>query len=756
MTVSQLQCAPTSVTSGGTSTCTVTLSATSTASVSVAITDNSTALGVPASVTVAAGATAASFTATAGSVSANQTATVTATLNESSKTASVTVQPAVISLSAAYPFEEGSGTTVTDVSGNAATGQIQKATWTTGKNGRALSYDGSSSYVDLGRPPSLLSTGSMTWSAWVKTSGNPADDGQIIALSDDSSGWQLKITPDTGKRTFGVAVSGSPGNLTQRYSRTVYSLNTWYFVAGVYDASARTLDIYVNGVADSGTLQGIVPASRYVPALNAMIGKRPGGYYFKGVIDDVRVYSRALTAAEIQSDMNTAVNPMLPKALVSTLLQAGHATSPVVASPSASDGEHMGSAVTEEAVSLLWCLPRTAKAGSEVTCELRFSPNGRGSQVQLASTSGDVKLPQLVTTRARQSSLTFKASIEPAARAQSIAISAALNGSSAQDTIQVAPSLAPVLTVPATQIAKSGSKLSFAIDAVDPMELPLSVAATHVPAGALFDPATGNFEWTPNAQQLGKFDVTFTASNSLRQAASAHVSIEVDSGAPVLDTSDGLACSPGAMGTLNGRWLADSTLSNPAGATLEMGGTKVQVNGDYVPVLSVSPLQVKFVCPALAAGVQLRAVVENGSRATEPLVATMQEASPEIFSTQGSAHNQGVVSHPDTSDLVTERTFRVAGYPAQVGDEILIWGSGFGAQAEASDGMVSAKLGGFDAEVKSVSPVPGFAGVYAVRVRVPAATAPGDTIPVQLHVIGADGRLFSSNTVTIPVEAASR
>ena len=36
----------------------------------------------------------------------------------------------------------------------------------------------------------------------------PSDDGQIVALSNDTQGWQFKTTPDTGKRTFGIAVSG--------------------------------------------------------------------------------------------------------------------------------------------------------------------------------------------------------------------------------------------------------------------------------------------------------------------------------------------------------------------------------------------------------------------------------------------------------------------------------------------------------------------------------------------------------------------
>jgi hypothetical protein len=98
-------------------------------------------------------------------------------------------------LVAAYGFNEGTGTTVSDASGHGITGTLNGATWSTGgKYGNALSFNGSSSYVDLGNPTSLQITGSMTWSAWVKAAANPADDGQIVAKSDGTSGWQLKTS----------------------------------------------------------------------------------------------------------------------------------------------------------------------------------------------------------------------------------------------------------------------------------------------------------------------------------------------------------------------------------------------------------------------------------------------------------------------------------------------------------------------------------------------------------------------------------
>jgi hypothetical protein len=79
----------------------------------------------------------------------------------------------------------------------------------------------------------------------------------------------------------------------------------------VYNAAAQTLDIYVNGVLDNGVLSGTVPSTQSNANVNANIGRRApdawGGYYFNGVIDDARIYNRALTQAEIQTDMNTPV-----------------------------------------------------------------------------------------------------------------------------------------------------------------------------------------------------------------------------------------------------------------------------------------------------------------------------------------------------------------------------------------------------------------------------------------------------------------
>jgi hypothetical protein len=189
---------------------------------------------------------------------------ITVPASAQSYTATFTVAQNLLpsGLVAGYRFNEGAGTTTADLSGNAITGTLVNGpTWTTGQYGGGLNFAGTS-YVDLGSPALLQLTGSMTLTAWIRISTNPGDDGAIVAKL-GAAGWQLKTTPDTGQRTLGIQISSSTGSTIQRYGSTVLSAATWYHVAGVYDAAARTLSVYLNGVLDNGALSGTVPASQY-------------------------------------------------------------------------------------------------------------------------------------------------------------------------------------------------------------------------------------------------------------------------------------------------------------------------------------------------------------------------------------------------------------------------------------------------------------------------------------------------------------
>jgi len=239
-------------------------------------------------------------------------------------------QPA--SLVGAYGLSEGTGTTTADSSGSNNTGTLSSATWSaSGKYGNALSFNGSNSYVDLGNASSLQLTGSMTISAWINSAAFPADDAAIVSKrGSGSNGFQLDTTIDKGPRTIGFKLTSSSGANMARYGSTAMLTSQWYYVTGVYNASTQSMDVYLNGVLDNGSLTGTVTSSQQNSTLNVDIGKRAGasGFNFNGLIDEVRIYNRALSQAEIQADMNAAINSVGSSSTTDTTAPAVGITSP--------------------------------------------------------------------------------------------------------------------------------------------------------------------------------------------------------------------------------------------------------------------------------------------------------------------------------------------------------------------------------------------------------------------------------------------
>src|SRR4029077_20137825 len=142
------------------------------------------------------------------------------------------------------------GTSTADASGHGLTGTLVNGpTFTTaGKYGNAIALDGVNDYVNLGNPTALQLTGSMTVSAWVYSTAFPGDDAAVVSKrTAGNSGFQLDITADTGPRTIGFKLPNSAGQPMFRYGATPLQLNTWYHIAGVYNAASQTLDVYLNG-----------------------------------------------------------------------------------------------------------------------------------------------------------------------------------------------------------------------------------------------------------------------------------------------------------------------------------------------------------------------------------------------------------------------------------------------------------------------------------------------------------------------------
>ncbi|HEV3029170.1 MAG TPA: LamG domain-containing protein, partial [Planctomycetota bacterium] len=216
-------------------------------------------------------------------------------------TAAAATSAADSGLVAWWTLDEGAGSTAADSSPNHFSGTLRgNPVWTSGKRRGALSFDGQKDYVEIPKAPKLYLPGPLTVAAWVNVATLPRSEWGMYLFSDYSS--------DGGRSTFALRVMGtgsaqflwqtedaeppvaaSSGRLTP---------GIWAHLAGVWDGTARML--YVNGVLD-GTAKG--PQARPDIGGNVSIG-RPGAYnglYFSGRIDDVRIYNRALSTAEIRS-----------------------------------------------------------------------------------------------------------------------------------------------------------------------------------------------------------------------------------------------------------------------------------------------------------------------------------------------------------------------------------------------------------------------------------------------------------------------
>ncbi|HJU18997.1 MAG TPA: LamG domain-containing protein [Stellaceae bacterium] len=186
-------------------------------------------------------------------------------------------------LVAAWPAYEGSGAILHDVTGNRFDGTLHGgATWTGGRAGSCLKCDGASGYVSMTSPLGASIT-QYTQAAWLNSgvTGN-------VALSFGDAG-QLWIGNFTGGRWNANAANGVIVSSTQN------ATGGWHHILAKYDGSA--LSIYVDGsfsnnVGYSSSVDG---------SGNGYIGNYQGSaLYWNGLIDDVRIWNRALSDAEIR------------------------------------------------------------------------------------------------------------------------------------------------------------------------------------------------------------------------------------------------------------------------------------------------------------------------------------------------------------------------------------------------------------------------------------------------------------------------
>ena len=212
-------------------------------------------------------------------------------ISQSAEAANVNPHPGLVGW---WRFDEGNGTVAKDSSGSGNDGTVHNATWVDGKYGKALSFNGTSDYLEIAHAASLSPTSGISLEAWVKFARNNTME---VILTKSTAGrdvWQDYALTHEANNIF-RGIFRVAGNIRVVNSLPHTDINVWHHVVVTFDG--QSLRMYVNGVLE-GT-------ANYAGALGTStnplrVGKQVV-YNFQGVIDEVRVYNRALSATEIQA-----------------------------------------------------------------------------------------------------------------------------------------------------------------------------------------------------------------------------------------------------------------------------------------------------------------------------------------------------------------------------------------------------------------------------------------------------------------------
>jgi hypothetical protein len=192
-------------------------------------------------------------------------------------------------LVAHWKFDDGSGTTAVDSAGNNNGTLNGDPNWSAGLINGALSFDGVDDYVVCSSIAPLIGN-TVTVQTWIRTSEFAGIWNPVFTQNAGGNGYYFY---DSSDRPAFYIVAGAA--FVQVISPDVINPNQWYHVAGTNDGS--NLKLYIDGqFKDSDDSTGFLGADS-----NAYIGFEPSSsLYYKGMIDDVRIYDRAVSESEFQ------------------------------------------------------------------------------------------------------------------------------------------------------------------------------------------------------------------------------------------------------------------------------------------------------------------------------------------------------------------------------------------------------------------------------------------------------------------------
>jgi Concanavalin A-like lectin/glucanases superfamily len=212
-------------------------------------------------------------------------------------------------LIADYRSDESAGSVASDSGGHSLHGRLEGAPqWEKGHYGNGLRFDGAQDYVYIGRHDAL-DVRRYTLAAWVRTDGRTSDPQRQEILEKMGAYW-LNIRKASRTLRAGGFFGGCRGHAYWTYldTATAVPMRTWALVAATYNGKALTND--ANGDRSLGKAEDRRPCTANHRLL--IIGAEkpedhsPAEAFSSGILDEVRIYARALSQEEIQEVMRAS------------------------------------------------------------------------------------------------------------------------------------------------------------------------------------------------------------------------------------------------------------------------------------------------------------------------------------------------------------------------------------------------------------------------------------------------------------------
>ena len=180
--------------------------------------------------------------------------------------------------------------------------------------GGCYSFNGTSDFINSGNSTNLQWEGSLTYTTWIKAISIASS---AYFLCDYQTRGVLLYVNTAGK--VGMDGRGKIGSVYYQSGDSITSINDhlWHHIVAIWDGTSgvNNLKIYVNGKKENAN--NAPDEASTVNSTDFFIGKFPSGYYFNGLMDDVRIYNAALSSSQIKQNYIAGLDSLLSNGNIS-------------------------------------------------------------------------------------------------------------------------------------------------------------------------------------------------------------------------------------------------------------------------------------------------------------------------------------------------------------------------------------------------------------------------------------------------------